>query len=195
MTVQGHTLPEPPTEQRLETDGGALYLVEAPVLDQQLPSDSESAVEPQPSARSQHAQTRQLDLDRMDSISQSSASEIIRSKRWKLQKITPPGRSRINNRSMTPFNELGSAEYSEDQQMEYHHHQPVSRHWNTALQLHRRSDTGDYSDESRMLEEARFKKHKKKKHEEDVLEELLQDGKFDWEYFLTRNVAIAKWHS
>lgn len=187
VTVKGHALPEP-SEQNLQTDSSALNLVEAPVLDQQQPSDSESsAVQPQPSARSQNAQTRQLDLDRMDSLSQSSASEIIRSKRWKLQKITPPGRSRINNRSMTAFNEMDSSEYNEDQPLNepshrYFHHQPVARHWNTAMQVHRRSDTvdNDFSDESRTLDEARFKKHKKKKHDEDILEQLLQDGKFDW---------------
>ncbi|XP_055525231.1 uncharacterized protein LOC129718468 [Wyeomyia smithii] len=53
-------------------------------------------------------QPRRLNLDRMDSFSEPSASEIIRNKRWKLQQITPPGRSRINNRSMPSFDEMES---------------------------------------------------------------------------------------
>ncbi|XP_065088781.1 uncharacterized protein LOC135710196 [Ochlerotatus camptorhynchus] len=179
VTVQSHALPET-VERKFETDGG-LNLVEAPALALQQPSDSETAPQLSASSRSQ-PRARQLDLDRMDSLSQPSASEIIRSKRWKLQKITPPGRSRINNRSMTAFNEMDSGEYSDDQNLEQqhqYHHQPATRHWSTALQVHRSLDTAndeDDQEESRMIEEARFKKKKKKKEEDEyLLEALLVD--------------------
>ncbi|XP_055616529.1 uncharacterized protein LOC129762348 [Toxorhynchites rutilus septentrionalis] len=49
-------------------------------------------------------------MERINSSLQTdSAGEISGNKRWKSQKITPPGRSRINNRSMTACNEIKSS--------------------------------------------------------------------------------------
>ncbi|XP_062540343.1 uncharacterized protein LOC134208370 [Armigeres subalbatus] len=176
VIVHSHALPEV-SDPNYGTDS-ALQLVEPPALDQQRSSDSVSGVQQPPNARSEYAQTRQMDL------SQSVVSEVGMNKRWKLQKITPPRRSRINNRSLTALNELDSGVYSEghqldDQPHQHYQHQVVPRQWNTALQVHRRSDTDGtvYADEARMLEEARAKKQKKKKKQEDdfSLEQMLQE--------------------
>ncbi|KAL1401633.1 hypothetical protein pipiens_006461 [Culex pipiens pipiens] len=88
VTVRGHAIP-----------GSALTLVEPPQHGNLPYSDSSSASELYQPQRD----SRQMDLAEPP----YSVSEIIRSKRWKLSQIVPPaasqGRSRINNRSMTPL--------------------------------------------------------------------------------------------
>lgn len=88
VTVRGHAIP-----------GSALTLVEPPQQANLPYSDSSSASELYQPQRD----SRQMDLAEPP----YSVSEIIRSKRWKLSQIVPPaasqGRSRINNRSMTPL--------------------------------------------------------------------------------------------
>ncbi|XP_058811387.1 uncharacterized protein LOC131676285 [Topomyia yanbarensis] len=109
-TVRGHAIPD--VSQRSSDDSSALTLVQPPLLQS---SDSETTklsaselynrLQPQP---------RRLNLDRLDSRSEPSASDMIKGRRWKLQKITPPGRGRVNNRSFNSFNEMESDEYEDE---------------------------------------------------------------------------------
>ncbi|XP_058459646.1 uncharacterized protein LOC131435579 [Malaya genurostris] len=97
------------------SDGtSALTVVEPPLMQASnsettklSASELYSRLQPQP---------RRLNLERMDSWSEPSASHMIKGRQWKLQNITPPGRSRTNNRSFPSFNEMESGEYDGDEE-------------------------------------------------------------------------------
>lgn len=158
VTVRGHAIPG--SDSHMFGGPAALTLVEPPQQTNQAYSDSSSASE----LYQPHRDSRQMDLAEPP----YSVSEIIRSKRWKLSQIVPPaasqGRSRINNRSMTPLvdvqgRELRDEELEVNRQLEQQQQDQYDRYdvvgddhsddgeEQTALQVRRSGTVGNAAEE------------------------------------------------